>query len=57
MVRGDKMKLIKWGNKKKNQDISHLESLLDRTLQPENPREEFVNRLRYQNSQPIPADP
>lgn len=42
------MKLIKWGKKKSNVDVSGIETMLERTLQPVSPRGEFVNRLRYQ---------
>jgi hypothetical protein len=53
------MKLIKWGKKKNDVDLSNLEVLLESTLQPVNPRVEFVNRLRYQirsQYQPIRED-
>lgn len=42
------MKLIKWGKKNRDVDFSNLETVLKGTLQPVNPRAEFVNRLRYQ---------
>lgn len=47
-LRGEKMKLFKWGVKKGDEDFSELESVLFDSLTPVKPRPDFIRRLRYQ---------
>jgi hypothetical protein len=42
------MKLFKWGDKKNDDDLYRLESILDNALKPVKPSQDYVRRLRYQ---------
>lgn len=42
------MKLIKWGKKNKYVDFTGMEAILEQTIQPVEPRQEFIRKLRYQ---------
>ncbi|MGW8249327.1 MAG: hypothetical protein ACWGO1_01705 [Anaerolineales bacterium] len=42
------MRLFKWGQKKNNEDLSRLESVLESALKPVRPSQDYVRRLRYQ---------
>ena len=53
------MRLIKWGKKNKDVDFTDLETILEDTLQPVQPRQEFLRKLRYdiiEKYEPIQAE-